>query len=143
MKKNKQEKDKIPYKELLILILVTVALGTVVGTILINLLSTIMSFELSFPIQILLGFLGGGGTLGTTMGILVVKSLKNDGEEFVEYEGYDLEDKEDFEMGKVQKKNSSLKIVKDSGSNYSYKFNDSERPQLEIVNSEKKGTRKR
>ena len=144
MKKNKQKKDKELFRESFVIILGAVTLGTIVGTCLIYGFSTILSFELSFPIQIVLGFLSGGGTLGTTIGLSLRDALKNNTiEECIEYEEYELEDEKKIEDGFVQENVSTLKIVKGSGSNYSYKFNDNERPKLEIVNSDKKQTSKK
>ena len=144
MKKNKQKRDKELYKKLLGLLLGGTILGGTLTTFLLYTFCSILSFQLSLPIQIVLGFLIGGSTTVLTVDAIIKDSLENNNyEEDTEYEEYESVDEEKYEDEFIQEKVSSLEIVKQSGSNYNYKFKDNERPKLEIVNSDKKPTNKR
>lgn len=145
MKKNKQKIDKELSKQLLILVLGGIVLGGTLSTFMFYTICSILSLQLSLPIQIILGFLIGGGTTGVFLGASIKESLKNNNyEEDIYYEEYELEDEEEFGNKFVQENVPSLKIVKGSGSNYNYKFKEEERPKLELVNPNKdKNNKKR
>lgn len=142
MKKNKDKKDKELYKELLLLVLSAVGIGTVVCTGLFFVCFAIMSIEISFPIQLLLGFLIGGGVSGIGIGVSIKNGLISvEYEEDIEYGEDDLED--EYENEFEQENIPTLKIVKGSGSNYGYKYNNEEKPRLEIVNPSDEEKKKR
>ncbi|MBQ2873277.1 MAG: hypothetical protein IJE89_04700 [Bacilli bacterium] len=138
------EKDnKKHYKGFILDIIIAVISGSLISMGLLEWCSSILSFNLPFSLQTIVGFVLGGGLSGLGTGLAIKKSLeKNKNKEYIEYDEYDLEE-EELEDEYEEEKVSSLKIVKGSGNNYSYKYNNDSNTKLEIVNPDKKQTNKR